>query len=295
MRPGRMRALAVLLACVILSAAQEAAPGHDSRVALTVTVAPKYGITLEVYDPCGLLLAQSDPAVPPADVNVGLDDGQSIGVGVPAVALGEPTAVRAYIKATPEKRYLAAEADRKAAERGLSTIPGREAVEFASSLYPGVRTAIRLSYPDGVEEAAVDSLRIFRLDEEEAKWRRLPSCGVDRLTCSISAQTERSAVYRILASTPSDLGRLLVCPNPFAPDLSPGGVVRFINLTRDATIRIFDVEGRLIWKEVLTNSIGATAWGGTTSTGEPASTGIYLFTVTDSHGKAVSGKIALVR
>lgn len=295
MNPAKMRVLALLLVCGILSSAREVMPGYDGRVALTVTVAPTQWIVLEIYDEWGQLVARSDPAVPPAKVGVGLGDGDYIGLSVPAVALSAPAAVRAYVEATPGKRGIVADADRRAAARGLSAVPGREAIELMSTADLGVRATISLSYPDNVEAATMDSLRIFRLDESEAAWRRLASSSLDPLTCSVSAEIDYFAVYRIMACTPFDLTRLLVVPNPFSPELAPGGAVRFINLTRDAAIRIFDVEGRLIWRKEITNGLGAAAWYGTTSSGEVAGSGIYVFTVTDGRGRKASGKIALIR
>ena len=295
MKSGKMRALALVLAVGILISAQKVMPGHDSRVELTVTVAARYGITLEVYDACGQLAGRSNPAVPPARVNVSLAGGEAIGLDVPTIAFGAPAIVKAYLEATPGKRALTAEADRNGAARGLSAVPGRGAIEFTSAMHLGIRTTIWLSYPGNIDAGAVDSLCIFRLDEEEAEWRRLARCGLDPLACSISCEIDDFAVYRVMACTPADLGRFVVFPNPFSPELAPGGAVRFSNLTRDATISIFDVEGRLVWKKYLTDGLGATAWSGTTADGEAASSGIYLFTVTDGRGSTVSGKIALVR
>jgi len=295
MNSAKIRVLALLLWCGTLVCAREVMPGYDCRVSLTVTVAPTHGITLEFYDEWGQLAGRSDSAVPPAIVSVGFAGGDRIGLGVPAVALSAPATVRAYVEATPQKREIIADADRKAAARGLSAVPERDAIEFVSATDLGTPTTICLSYPEEVEEAAVDSLRIFRLDENEASWQRLASCALDPLASFLSAEVEDFGVYRMMACTSFDLGRLLVFPNPFSPDLAPDGAIKFVNLTRDAAIRIFDVEGRLIWKKEMTNGLGAAAWHGTTSSGQAASSGIYLFTVTDRRGWTVSGKIALVR
>jgi len=295
MNSAKMRVLAFLLVCGIPIFARDVMPGYDCRVALTVTVAPTQGVILEVYDEWGNLVAKSDPAIPPAKVSVGLADEDWIGLSVPAVALSAPVMVRAHVQATPEKRGIVADADRQAAGCGLSVIPGRDAIELVSTADLVTRTTIWLSYPDDVDEAAIDSLRIFRLDERGAAWRRLATAGLDPLACSVAAEVDSFGVYRVMACTPCDLARLLVFPNPFSPDLAPGGAVRFTNLTRDAAIRIFDVEGRLIWKKEMMNGLGAAAWHGTAPSGEAASSGIYFFTVTDGRGREVSGKIALIR
>ena len=93
-----------------------------------------------------------------------------------------------------------------------------------------------------------------------------------------------------LCATATDLGDVMVFPNPFVPDR---GDLVFANLTESATIRIYNLSGQLVRTLVEDNKDGGLEWDGSNDRGRPVDSGVYYFTA--SSGKeSVRGKFAVV-
>ncbi len=88
-----------------------------------------------------------------------------------------------------------------------------------------------------------------------------------------------------------NLDSLRVAPIPFKPNSDPShDAIHFQGLTSDATIRIYDLAGALVFGPVTdTDNDGHVAWDA-----EVAS-GIYLYLVTANDGEVKKGKLSVIR
>jgi len=90
-----------------------------------------------------------------------------------------------------------------------------------------------------------------------------------------------------------DLGAVRTYPNPWRADKDAGIKVTFSQLTGDATVKVFDLAGRLI--KDLGSANGTTTWDLTNTSGEPVASGLYLYLVTNDSGQMTRGKLAIIR
>jgi hypothetical protein len=291
----KIRVLALLAATAALFGLEDVLPQQTASVAISMIVTPQYGLVVELYDEDGNLVTRSDSAVPPAAVTLRSPDGLRTGVYIPATHLASPATIRIFIAGTLAKRQSVERADAKARAMGVSPIRGTRAIEFCAPAELAVRPGICMCFPDDLEESVTAHLAIFWLDESEEAWVRLPHCEVDHAECTVSADQASFAVFRVMAQAATDLRRLMVLPNPFVPKLAAGGHLRFLNLTPEATIRIYDIEGRLVWKTDLNDSGGSAVWYGIDTAGQAVASGIYPYVVTAPTGNRIRGKITLIR
>ncbi|MGD8718064.1 MAG: M20/M25/M40 family metallo-hydrolase [Candidatus Zixiibacteriota bacterium] len=86
---------------------------------------------------------------------------------------------------------------------------------------------------------------------------------------------------------------LTVYPNPFRTSSGPGHV-RFAGLSEGSTVEIYDLSGHLIFKADNVGSDGHYDWPVTSSDGEAAASGIYVYRVSGGD-KDEAGKLAIIR
>ena len=93
-------------------------------------------------------------------------------------------------------------------------------------------------------------------------------------------------------SVVGDLIDVRVYPNPWRVDRHSVDVT-FDNVSAGASVKIFTINGRLV-RELKAAGTKAT-WNRLNESGERVSSGLYLYTVTDSQGRKMRGKLAIVR
>jgi len=99
----------------------------------------------------------------------------------------------------------------------------------------------------------------------------------------------------LVEATALTLDDVYVYPNPFKGVGANGtNCVMFAGLTREATIYVFTLQGRLVTKLVGVNSDGGLPWCLDNDEGESVASGIYLYTVDDGH-QTRRGKLAILR
>lgn len=88
------------------------------------------------------------------------------------------------------------------------------------------------------------------------------------------------------------LDDVTVFPNPYIRSTAKG-YLTFANLTKQASVYIFDISGRFINKLESTETFGGIRWDMKDSNGNDVPTGIYIYRVTgkDSSGKDVEDKV----
>ena len=93
------------------------------------------------------------------------------------------------------------------------------------------------------------------------------------------------------ADSPPDA--LRVYPNPWRHDRHQGSPVTFDHLELNSTVKIFTVSGH--WVKTLDASSGMAQWNLTTDGGENASSGLYMYLITNGQGMTAKGTFALIR
>lgn len=94
-------------------------------------------------------------------------------------------------------------------------------------------------------------------------------------------------------SAAADLSAVYEYPNPVRV-YSGNTQATFTNLPSGATLRIYDVQGRLVRE--LTDLPGPQyVWSLTNADGQPLASGVYVYLVTDDDGHQKIGKVALLR
>lgn len=106
--------------------------------------------------------------------------------------------------------------------------------------------------------------------------------GTDKGVLSFRADATESNV---------SFGKVKIFPNPVTADFS--GVVSISGLSTDATVKVTDVSGKLIWQTFANG--GTATWNVRDYTGRRAATGMYLvISVAQDASESVVGKIAVI-
>mgnify|MGYP007054661459 FL=1 len=103
----------------------------------------------------------------------------------------------------------------------------------------------------------------------------------------------------------SDLYNVYAVPNPYRSGGSrltasnyhnfSDGLIRFVNVPHDCTIKIFTVAGDLVWENVQNNDGGNVAWDLTNLGSESVTSGVYIYRVEKPDGDGVFGRIVIIR
>ncbi len=266
-----------------------------ASVNLTVTVMPFGGLVVELYDESGELIDRTEPAVPPLDVTVTTPDQQQIGLYVPETTLDGPTAVQVHLKGTAPTRGILDQADSGTEAKGITAFPGAQVIEFTATRDLGTTATITLPYPSSLDAAIVNNLKIFELDDVNPSWVVLPGCRTNPRQDNISGDVNDFSTYRVMAMAAGNLRDVVVYPNPFRPKEAHDGCIKFINLTSQARVRIYNVVGDLIWTREIENSGGSIQWYGDNNSGRPVASGVYVYIVTNPDGEEAVGKISVIR
>jgi hypothetical protein len=75
----------------------------------------------------------------------------------------------------------------------------------------------------------------------------------------------------------------------------PDGLVRFVNIPWNCTIRVFTVAGDLVWENVQTSNGGDVEWNLTNQSSESIASGVYIFRVETPNGDSMFGRLVVIR
>jgi hypothetical protein len=166
---------------------------------------------------------------------------------------------------------------------------------------------ITLSYTDVTEMTNTTDIlsqnderqfRIFRLNEASRlpRWELVAGQQkVDTVQNTISTQVNSFGVFRIAKlKLPENLDKVVVYPNPFIPSQSINGYITFKNLTENATIQIYSVDGE---KVKTIDKIGGgdeATWNALNDKDEIVTSGTYIFFI-QNELDTFTGKIIILR
>lgn len=110
----------------------------------------------------------------------------------------------------------------------------------------------------------------------------------------IVIDTEYGANVVSFSSVRENLENAFTYPNPYRAS-SGDGYVMFANLTRQATIDIYTMNGKRVRQIKHEGDTGGAKWQIDSDSGEKLSSGIYLYRITSNGVKEKIGKLAIVR
>lgn len=139
---------------------------------------------------------------------------------------------------------------------------------------------VTLGYPALESPEVASELRVFRLNTSGrlSRWELVTGTQmVDEKRGVVSAETRVLGVFRVARLLlPQRLTRMVFYPNPFSPERDR--VLTFRNLTRDARVDIFTLDGRRV-RSLVVDVSGVSQWDGRDEKGEWVASGLYLFLV----------------
>lgn len=159
------------------------------------------------------------------------------------------------------------------------------AVDGADRKWVGTRNGVYLLSPTGEEEIA-----FFNTDNSPLPDNLVGAIGIDGISGEVFFGTPRGIVsYRSDATegTRFQTAAVEVFPNPVRPEYN--GDIAIKGLTRDAIVKITDVNGQLVFE---TTALGGQAiWDGRDFNGRRVQTGVYLvFSVSNSRFAGFDGR-----
>lgn len=160
--------------------------------------------------------------------------------------------------------------------------------------------SITLPYDDGSVNGL--TLGLYRLDEDNNLWVKVPNAVINTDTKEVTAQVGHFSVYALLGGSDTDLSAAYAYPVPWKPSAGRtetgtlAGGITFTGLGSEAAIRIYTLSGELV--KVLNYSYTGGAeqqnWDGTNTNNEPVASGVYLYYIQNAK-EHTSGKLIIVR
>ena len=145
-----------------------------------------------------------------------------------------------------------------------------------------------------MSEDGTQQIQHFTIDNSPLLSNVVYSIAIDQTTGEVYFGTENGIISYKGDAVKGELNNICtnVFPNPVRPEFK--GSVAFTGLQKDATVKITDVSGNLIFE---TKSLGGQAiWSAKNYNGDRVATGVYLAICSDSDGKSTCiSKVLVVK
>ena len=147
---------------------------------------------------------------------------------------------------------------------------------------------------DGTDpEINEENLLLYRLDETNSLWVRVPNSTVNATANYVYAPVNSFSVYTLMSTAALTLTNSYSFPNPYKP--SDGHTtITFTNLAAQCTIRIFSLSGELVKTISESDGDGQNSWDVTNEGGEALHSGLYLYVIS-STDDVKKGKLVVIR
>jgi hypothetical protein len=228
------------------------------------------------------------------------------------------TAVSVIISTTPADIGLVTRANNKVVSGGMIQILPQFSTKireitpmnesgFLGVMYPNKTVSITMSYPDVGPNINPAQVRIIYINTNTEQWELVSgSQTVNTSNKTVTVETEHFSTFGfgIIQSAVSNMSTVLVYPNPYNPKTTVHGTVKFINLTNNPTLKIYNITGELVvtvspgtqrGNTVNITGSGKIEWDGTNETGSLVSDGTYIYVITDPAGNKVAGKLGVIQ
>ena len=139
----------------------------------------------------------------------------------------------------------------------------------------------------------VESLNIYRLNEANSLWVKVPNSALLTAQKCLAAQVPSFSTY-VLMSTPAlSLASAYVYPNPFKP--SDGDTtITFTNLASACTIKIYTLSGELVKTIYESDGDGQNVWNVKNDAKEELRSGLYIYFIRSSNDTK-TGKLVIIK
>ncbi|MFH2202328.1 MAG: hypothetical protein ABIJ96_04395 [Elusimicrobiota bacterium] len=154
----------------------------------------------------------------------------------------------------------------------------------------------------------VDNLAIYVYDAASASWKRdFPSGVAGDDYSTVIGYTPHFSLFGLFSPSAGDLSAVRVYPVPYKPNGgnpdegkpysagdSTSGIL-FDNLTPSSKIKIYTVNGSLVWESRLISAGGIYRWDARNGDSREVASGIYFAVITSDGENAIVRKIAIIR
>lgn len=140
------------------------------------------------------------------------------------------------------------------------------------------------------------NINLYRLNEENKLWVRVPGASVDFNNSVVNASVLSFGTYALFVDPYYYVGDAFAYPVPFSPNDNANHTrITFTNLASRCTIKIFTISGELV-KELYVTDIhnGEYAWDVKNSQGKALASGVYLYLIESLQDKK-TGKIMVIK
>lgn len=173
---------------------------------------------------------------------------------------------------------------------------------------------ISLPYRDADGDGIVDgtpvrvgTLDLWRLDEGNALWVRVPSARTDAAGKLVSAGSPSLSVFALIGGSDRAVSEVYAFPVPFRPNGPSAGTgagqtgtdaagITFANLPSEGTIEIYTLDGRRVRRlEIPPNLAPASlSWDVKNDGGAKVVSGVYIWRVSSGGGDKI-GRLMVIR
>lgn len=206
---------------------------------------------------------------------------------------------------------------------GVPPAPGLEAagvfreitLESGQTRLAGGRMAtVVMGYADADSDGFVDGtavraerLRAYSYDPLSAAWTRDFDSVVDTQGRTVTAQTPHFTLFGLFAPAAADLSAARVYPVPYVPGDGlddngkpfsagdPTSGILFDNLTADASVTVYSLLGRRVWRGPAPGAAGVLRWDAHNEDGRAAATGSYFAVIESPAGGRAVRRLAIIR
>ncbi|MFA5139067.1 MAG: T9SS type A sorting domain-containing protein, partial [Elusimicrobiota bacterium] len=166
--------------------------------------------------------------------------------------------------------------------------------------------SLSLKYTDADGDGIVDgsnppirahTLHLWRLDQDQRLWVRVPDSSVDAGNKTLSAFIPHFSVYAMIGAADVDVGSVYAYPVPWSPNSGGGncsGGITFNNVPSEGAIRIYNLAGELVRSQDITSTTGSMCWDVKTNGGRSVSSGVYIWVVQAGSNRK-TGKLMIIR
>jgi hypothetical protein len=289
---------------------------------------PKRLRFLTVVDPReeNVLWNPIDAPVPPATLGSGSVQQAPVSLHVPAETVADYSMILVNESPTEAPSRVDPEVIRDANKSALRsggayrvplTIYEVNAYNLSRRVQNTLSKAAKLSIPypmiqraaaPGTSMVRPQTLSLWALDETHRLWVKIPDSQVNINDKEVSANISQFAVFAVMGQASGNAQDVFVFPTPWRPrgpnagqsvgqSGSLNGGITFSNLPSECTIRIFTLAGALV-RELKHSDVGGLLaqerWDGTTSSGDVAASGVYIWRVESASDSKV-GKLMIIR
>jgi hypothetical protein len=139
---------------------------------------------------------------------------------------------------------------------------------------------------------------MYRLDETRSTWVEVPGSWVDFDLLLVKAEVLEMSVFCLIGvreqsePSPEDLP---VFPNPFYLAEDEEKTLTFLDLNPGSEVSIYDILGECV-RVLQVDNTGRAQWNGMNHDDrEKVGPGLYIYEVEHASGKAIIGKILVIR